>query len=311
MKDNLKSFHNRFLIDQQSIKHLSPNTIDGLKVSFDLLLKLVPNLTLEELTEKTLADFFHLLDTRSRIVGRGESLKGVKISTTATHWSRLNRFFEWLFIRKEIEANPLKNINFPKVYYDNKQYLSGSDVKKVMNTVYSMPVANNFIKKRNIALFMTFLLTGMRRGELIQLEDRHVSLDKKVIKIPREISKSNIDRTVLISRELQQILEDYVGERGGGFNYFFLSNNTKTKLSQDGLKHLVQKVKDLSGVNFHCHQFRHTYAVNFLNQGGNIAQLRQLLGHRDIRMTAAYTRCLPEESMRDVNNSIRLENLAE
>lgn len=313
MKDSIKSLHNRFLIDQQSIKHLSPRTIDGLRVSFDLLLKLMPNLTLEELTEKTLADFFHLLDTRSRIVGRGEVIKGVKKSTTASHWSRLNRFFKWLEKRGYIlkDHNPLRNIEFPKVYYDDRRYLSGSDVRKIINTVYSMPTANNFIKKRNIALFMTLLFTGIRRGEILGLEDRHVILDKNIIKIPKEISKSRIDRTVLINRELRQVLEDYIGEKRGSFNYFFLSNNTKTRLSQDGFKHLIQKVKDLSGVNFHAHQFRHTYAVNFLRQKGDSAQLKQLLGHMDLRMTSQYLRCLPNESMRETNNLIRLENLAE
>ena len=256
-------------------------------------------------------DFFHLLDIRIRIVGHGVEVKGVKKSTTATHWSRLNRFFEWLFIRKEIEVNPLKNVGFPKVYYDNRQYLSGPDVKKIINTVYTMPAANNFIKKRNIAIFMTYLFTGMRRGELLGLKDKNVNLEKRTIKISKETSKSKIDRTVNISRELYQILIDYISDKRVGHDYFFLSTMTNSRLSNDGLKHLVNKVKQLSGVNFHLHQLRHTYAVNFLSKGGDIAQLKQILGHRDIRMTAVYLRCLPTEMMRDINNTIRLDDLVE
>jgi integrase/recombinase XerD len=57
------------------------------------------------------------------------------------------------------------------------------------------------------------------------------------------------------------------------------------------------------------HQFRHTFAVNFLNQGGDIAKLKQLLGHRDIRMTSAYLRCLPTSAMRTNVESISLDTL--
>jgi integrase/recombinase XerD len=57
------------------------------------------------------------------------------------------------------------------------------------------------------------------------------------------------------------------------------------------------------------HRFRHTFAVNFLNRGGDIAKLKQLLGHRDIRMTSAYLRCLPTSAMRTDVESITLESL--
>jgi site-specific recombinase XerD len=52
-----------------------------------------------------------------------------------------------------------------------------------------------------------------------------------------------------------------------------------------------------TGLDFHPHQFRHTFAVNMLNAGTDIYKLKQLLGHTDIRMTASYLRGLPVKSM--------------
>jgi site-specific recombinase XerD len=73
-------------------------------------------------------------------------------------------------------------------------------------------------------------------------------------------------------------------------------------LSFDGLKHLVTVLRKWSGVRFHVHQFRHTFAVNFLKSSNNIAKLKQLLGHKDISMTIQYLRCLPPTEMRgDIN----------
>jgi integrase len=77
----------------------------------------------------------------------------------------------------------------------------------------------------------------------------------------------------------------------------------------DPILHLVKQVRRLSGVAFHLHQFRHTFAVNFLNRGGDVAKLKQLLGHRDIRMTSVYLRCLPTAAMRGDVENITLDTL--
>jgi integrase len=71
---------------------------------------------------------------------------------------------------------------------------------------------------------------------------------------------------------------------------------------------LVKSVSKRAGVKFHLHQFRHTFAVNFLKSTNNIAHLMQLLGHKDIRMTMTYLRCLPTEGMRGGIESLTIED---
>jgi integrase len=62
--------------------------------------------------------------------------------------------------------------------------------------------------------------------------------------------------------------------------------------------HLVKRLNAASKVRFHLHQFRHTFAINFLRQSNNLFKLKELLGHTDIRMTAIYLRHLPVDEMR-------------
>ena len=112
--------------------------------------------------------------------------------------------------------------------------------------------------------------------------------------------------------KLLMALEDYLEVRQRmqlQGEWLFASSSTDKPFTADGLKHLVEQVKRLSGEKFHVHQFRHTFAVNFLNRGGDIAKLKQLLGHRDIRMTSAYLRCLPTASMRVDVESVTLDTL--
>jgi site-specific recombinase XerD len=99
-------------------------------------------------------------------------------------------------------------------------------------------------------------------------------------------------------------LKDYLKERKNYITqYLIVSSSRDDKLSYDGLQHLINKLRLYSGVKFHLHQFRHTFAVNFLKSSNNLATLRQLLGHKDIKMTMVYLRCLPVDEMRnDVEN---------
>ena len=84
------------------------------------------------------------------------------------------------------------------------------------------------------------------------------------------------------------------------------AQSSESYLKQDR----ILKIAKESGVKFHMHQFRHTFAVNFLhNCGQNSFKLQALLGHKSIVSTAIYTRCLPAEIVRaDIERLARLEN---
>jgi integrase len=178
--------------------------------------------------------------------------------------------------------------------------------------VFTAKWRSRFLRKRNIAIFSMLLYTGMRKGELLGLRVTDLDLDRLEVTIRAETSKSRLRRVVPISSKLSVALEDYLEERQRlrlQSEYLFAAASSDTPFTADGLKHLVEEVKRLSGVIFHIHQFRHTFAVNFLSHGGDIAKLKQLLGHRDIRMTSAYVRCLPTAAMRTDVESITLDTL--
>jgi site-specific recombinase XerD len=152
----------------------------------------------------------------------------------------------------------------------------------------------------------------LRKGELLGLRVTDLDLDRLELTVRAETSKSRLKRVVPISSKLFPALEDYLAERRKRpllSDHLFADVSGKGPLTAEGFKHLIEQVKQLSGVAFHAHQFRHTFAVNFLNRGGDVAKLKQLLGHRDIRMTSAYLRCLPTAAMRTDVEGITLDTL--
>jgi site-specific recombinase XerD len=104
-------------------------------------------------------------------------------------------------------------------------------------------------------------------------------------------------------------LQEYVKERnklGYKTEYLIVSSNEDKGLSPHGLKHWTKKLIKLSGVKFHLHRFRHTFACNLAKQNISILKIRDLMGHKNIKMTETYLRSLTMEDTREDINKLSI-----
>ncbi|MBU4480244.1 site-specific integrase [Patescibacteria group bacterium] len=125
-------------------------------------------------------------------------------------------------------------------------------------------------------------------------------------------SKSKKNRLLPLNPVLEMHLKDYLTERNKRkykTEYLLASNNEDTKFTRHGLKHWVNKFVELSGVKFHLHQFRHTFACGLAANGIDSYKLQKLMGHNDLRMTDKYLRSLGVNDFRDEVNRLCIDNL--
>ena len=62
-------------------------------------------------------------------------------------------------------------------------------------------------------------------------------------------------------------------------------------LDRNNLRHMLSRNGKVAGVaNVHPHRFRHTFAVEFLRNGGNVFELQQVLGHEQLSTVQRYVR---------------------
>lgn len=313
MDESLSSLHDQFLAEQRFVSRRAEATLRGYRQCFGTLIALLPDLTIDGLTSAAVTEFCRRLDTRTRFVGRGLERKGVKASTVATYRSKLGRFFRWLQTNGHLAANPFASMPSPRVEYEERQHLDRSAVDRIFaNLVFEGSRQSRLLRRRNFAIFALLLYTGIRRGELLGLRVSDINLERRELTVRGETSKSRRPRVVPLNSQASSALLDYLAELRNARarnEYLFPSDSQSGALTGDGLKHLVAQVRRHSGVRFHVHQFRHTFAVNYLNRGGDIARLKQLLGHRDIRMTSGYLRHLPTHAMRDAVEGVTLDSL--
>lgn len=275
-------------------------TIKSYKDSYGQLIKLMPEIIYpHHLTETRMNEFFKRMQTRKRIVGKNTVKVGVKNSTIASYWSKLNPFFIWLESGGYIEKSPLKYISKPKEYYENKPAVKKKDIEKLYASIL-LKSNTPFLIKRDTAILSTLFFTGVRKRELLSIKVRDVDLDKSIITIRGETSKSKKTRRIPINPTLKVHLADYLKTRKDyTCEYLFVSSKKDTKFTSFGIKHWVERMRKQSGVRFHLHQLRHTFACNLARHNISLAKLQQLMGHTDLRMTERYVRSLGVEHLID------------
>ena len=130
--------------------------------------------------------------------------------------------------------------------------------------------------------------TGMRRGELRDLEIRDVDFEKRRLFIRQ--GKRGKPRTVPVDRDTLQDLKFSIGERGEGK---LIQSNKQATISLKQINEICAKVGKKAGVGhpnpakkeITPHLFRHSFARMMLKQGMRMEVVQKLLGHSSIKTT--------------------------
>lgn len=201
--------------------------------------------------------------------------------------------------RSHIERNPFEQLSYPTPSYEEKKFLRKEEVQKILTAIHLHHNNDILILKRNLVLFNILLFCGLRREELLLLQIPDIDFERKTLTVRSNTSKTGRSRQLPLHSSTIMYLRDYLTARKQYTSpYLFVSSKKDRQLTLNGLKHLVHKLQLLSGVSFHLHQLRHTFAINFLKSSNNIVKLKQLLGHKSIAMTTVYLRFLPVSMLR-------------
>lgn len=300
-QDELVKLFEQFSWECQFSGKLSKTTIRGYRSVFCLFLVIMPEInSAKQLTPQMMVEFFKRLDQRTRFVGKAKRVTGIKSSTAKTYWTKLNSFFNWLE-RYSIIKNPLQNIRPPKVVYEDVQSLKETEIRRIYSSI-TLHSRSMLEQRRNTVMVSLLLFCGLRLGEFISLEVRDIDFQKKLLTVRAESSKSKKSRYIPLHPTLILHLQDYISERnrrGYKSHLLLVSCKQDTGLTVHGLKHWVKTMNAHTGVRFHVHQFRHTFATNLAHRDVNIIKIQKLLGHSSPVMTMTYLRAIETKNLHD------------
>lgn len=134
--------------------------------------------------------------------------------------------------------------------------------------------------------------TGIRLSEIAHLRVKDIHSDRQVLRIAQ--GKGKKDRYVLLNKSLLQILRDYwrVYRPSGPL---FYGSELDQPISTGSIQKVFQRSRRKAGINKEVgiHSLRHAFATHSLEAGMPLAQLQQLLGHKQISTTLHYVHWLP------------------
>lgn len=294
------------------VLRLRPATIRSSEEAFRHFRAIVPEAqNIADVLPECVTAFFKRLQTRERVVGNGIVKVGIKDSTIKSYGGRLKTFFKWGVGKGYLEKSPFDNIELPQPSFTDHRALKREEIKRIMGAI-AQHSQSAFLMKRDMAMVGIMTFCGLRRNELLSLEMRDVDLYGGFLTIRAETSKSKKTRKVPINMHLRLHLSEYLEERkkrGCMSAYLLVSCGSDRPLTQHGLKHWVARISLLSGVKFHVHRFRHTFATNLAMQDVGVIKIQKLMGHTDIKMTSAYLRSISTENMREDVNKLSFDNM--
>lgn len=145
-----------------------------------------------------------------------------------------------------------------------------------------------------------FIMTGLRKGELLKLKVTDVDIIGGRIIVRAETAKNRRPRVVGINSTLKEILSEYLIERGKKKSEtisFWTSNLRNRAFTDDGLKHLFDAISKKTKFPIRAHKFRHTCATELYEATNDLVSIKEILGHRSISTTQIYTQVKAEKTM--------------
>jgi integrase/recombinase XerD len=272
----------------------SPTYIPTVRARLKVMTDFLGDPELAKIKPKDLQKFMAYLTTEYQPKRINGVTAPIIAATRDGYWKLIKAFYNWAAREFELKRPDLEMVRpkyqtpqvVPFTQDETKRLLDASQytwVQKASGQKYKIRRPNG---DRDKALILILLDTGMRVGELCRLRVGDINLDNGEVYIrPHRDGRKSRARTVYIGDRTKQAIWKYTAKVQAG------KDLTKpfVELKGSSILWLIKRIgKNAKVPNAHPHKFRHTFAISYLRNGGDVFTLQRLLGHADLAMTRKY-----------------------
>ena len=225
-------------------------------------------------------------------------------TTQASRITPIRKWFRWLTRNNRVLYNPAADLDLPKVEERlPKHVLTIEEVERVLN----LPDTTTALGVRDRAMLETLYSTGIRRMEIIGLQQRDVDYERGTLMVRQ--GKGKKDRMIPIGDRALAWVARYRDEVrpelaiAGDDGTLFLTV-TGQAFSDNRMTQMVRNHVRAAGLGNigSCHLFRHAMATQMLENGADVRFIQAMLGHADIKTTQVYTR-VSIRALKDIHSA--------
>ena len=257
----------QLFLDAKKVEGCSERTIQYYKVTIEHLLKNnetpVRRVTTEEMREY-LSDY--------------QKINNCSNTTIDNIRRNISSFFSWLEEEDYILKSPMKRIHKIKTKIVVKSVISDESIERLRD---------NCALKRDKAIIDLLYSTGIRVGELVNLNISDIDLEGRECVV---YGKGNRERKVYFDAKAQVHLIDYIESRDDDKEALFVTLDAPhDRLKISGVEIRLRELgRKLNLEKIHPHKFRRSMATRAIDKGMPIEQVQKILGHSQIDTTMQY-----------------------
>ncbi len=223
--------------------------------------------------------------------------RGNNASTVNTALSALRAFFRFALSRGMVERDPVHSLTGPKKQKPLPQFVREERMDMLLD---AEEWGNTFKDVRARTILILLYEAGLRRSELVGLDDKDVDLVSRQLKVT---GKRNKERIIPFGEELSEQLQRYIrvrNEQAGSTDGALIVSQSGKRIAGSQVYTIVREnlTKVTSMKKRSPHVLRHSFATAMLNHGAGLESVKQLLGHESLETTQIYTHTTFEQLKR-------------
>jgi len=209
--------------------------------------------------------------------------KNQAVSTCNRNLCSIRKYLGYLAGRDHLQHNPAEAVKELRRQQLAPKGLSRSQVRKLLREI---ELRNDV---RANAIFSTFLYTGCRVSDLVQLELTDVIINERSGSMLFRYGKGGKQRSVPLNIQARRAMLEYLNTRPPvESSRVFIGE--RGPLTDRGVRQVCDKYSAFTGFKIHPHLLRHTFAHQFLRDTSNdLVALAQILGHSNVNTAARYS----------------------
>lgn len=290
---------------------LSQHTIDDYSITLARFVAFTGDPPIAAITHQDVQRFLQHLDTDLHL--------GKK--TRANAWTALSSLFSWAEVEFDMRHPMRGRVPRPRAPRPQIVPFTQDEVRALLAACDTFQAYDPYRHEHNPAnrpdvlairdqcIVRILLDCGLRRAELVALDvaDYNPRTGQLVIRH----GKGDKPRTVVIGKRTRAALARYLAKRGkvAPGDPLIVSWQDGTRLLPDAIRQLMDRLGQRAGVaNVHPHRFRHTFAIEFLRNGGTELALQMILGHERRDTIRIYARLVDVDIAREHAHASPVDN---
>ena len=205
----------------------------------------------------------------------------------------LRSFWKWMLGHSHANRDIVSIISQAKTPSRLPVFVSESRMEDVVALLRDDIASEDFERLRDAVIVLLFYTAGLRLAELANLKIGDISADYRTIRI---LGKGEKERIVPLIGRMGEILKKYFSQFSSqniciGQKKALILSKKGEPISVRTIQRIVdRKLKD-AGIQGKTspHTLRHTFATHLLNEGADLREIQELLGHSSLKATQVYT----------------------